>query len=144
MEVPNESKALPPKSRRKPEKKTNETFSQIASWTLNEINPKYLKKWPRYGFEGLKEVGYVLGSVRHIVMVDVVSGIVNSCLLFTFCAVFSTGEFVFLGTPIENSHQTLQYVSYFWRHWLDQVRRYGYWMQFSVCVAHARGICVLG
>ena len=64
----------------------------ICTLIVKELDPRSIIQWPRLFIRSLIRTAQVLATVRFIKLGDVIAGIVNTALLFTFAAVFSSGK----------------------------------------------------
>ncbi|KAH9251144.1 hypothetical protein BASA81_011043 [Batrachochytrium salamandrivorans] len=65
----------------------------LCTMVCTELDPRSIARWPRYFAGAVVRSCQVVATFRQIRFNDVVGGIVNSCLLFTFAAVFSSAIF---------------------------------------------------
>jgi hypothetical protein len=76
------------KSKRKKDSERKETVCTIVA---KELDPRSIVQWPRMFWHSSIRVLQVFAMIRHIRIGDVIAGLVNTALLFTFAAVFSSG-----------------------------------------------------
>jgi len=65
----------------------------VCTMIVKELDPRSIIQWPGLFVRSLIRVLQVLASIRFIRMGDVIAGLVNTALLFTFAAVFSSGTY---------------------------------------------------
>ena len=63
----------------------------ICTLIVNELDPRSIIQWPRLFIKSILRTLQVFATIRFIRVGDVIGGLVNSALLFTFAAVFSSG-----------------------------------------------------
>ena len=63
----------------------------VCTMIVKELDPRSIIQWPGLFVRSLIRVLQVLASIRFIRMGDIIAGLVNTALLFTFAAVFSSG-----------------------------------------------------
>lgn len=69
----------------------DERRETVCTVVANELDPRTIIQWPRLFAKSVLRILQVFATVRHIRVGDVIGGLVNTALLFTFAAVFSSG-----------------------------------------------------
>jgi hypothetical protein len=80
--------------RSKNNKKNAEKKETICTIVAKELDPRSIIQWPRMFWLSTVRTLHVFASIRSISVGDVIAGLVNTALLFTFAAVFSSGMFI--------------------------------------------------
>ena len=66
----------------------------ICTVFANELDPRSIAQWPGYFLRSVIQALQVISTIRKITFGDIIAGLVNTALLFTFAAVFSSGTFL--------------------------------------------------
>ena len=77
----------------------DESKETICTLVVKELDPRSIILWPRLFLRSLVRTLQVFATIRHIQVGDVISGLVNTALLFTFAAVFASGKCASMPPP---------------------------------------------
>jgi hypothetical protein len=75
----------------------DEVKETVCTVVVKELDPRSIMGWGRLAVLSWIRTAHVIASVRHVKFADVIGGVINTALMFSFSCVFSSAIFGEIG-----------------------------------------------